>query len=278
LRYGSEMRRIRPRVILALLVGAAVSLSACSSSTANTHALVLKARLTALPAGTVSFGTDPTTHRIVATLDVYGLTLRSVHGAFLAEGTCAAPGAPIVSLPDLTADAYGVIKTQSTGTNTNALPAVAHFEITATGSSASGGTTPIACGDISTSTLTAAVHGQGGSTASGTLTMSYESGSLTIRLVATGLPPSTTHAFHIHFGSCEQQSGVLFNVGDVIADGAGTARYTTTLQGLKTAPPSTQWYADLHTGASSALEVGGNPSPAFQPLLCGDGGAVTSKS
>ena len=108
--------------------------------------------------------------------------------------------------------------------------------------------------------------------------MNYQSGSLAISLVATGLPPSTTHAFHIHFGSCEQQSGVLFNVGDVIADGAGTARYTTTLQGLKTAPPSTQWYADLHTGASSALEVGGNPSPAFQPLLCGDGSAVTSKS
>jgi hypothetical protein len=46
-----------------------------------------------------------------------------------------------------------------------------------------------------------------------------------------------THASHVHFGSCRQQSGVLYTVGDLMADGHGNVASTITVTGITTPPP-----------------------------------------
>jgi hypothetical protein len=104
------------------------------------------------------------------------------------------------------------------------------------------------------------------------VTLTYRGGGrLDVHVVASGLPASASHAVHIHFGSCRQQSGVLYTVGDIAADSGGAIDVTRTLTGLTLAPPPQGWYADMHLAPRSGLEVGGQPTLFFQPLLCGDG-------
>jgi CHRD domain len=84
-------------------------------------------------------------------------------------------------------------------------------------------------------------------TASGSVTVTAVSGSVTIALTVSGLPANSSHVSHVHLGSCEQKGGIAFALNQVVADGQGTAHATTTVS--QTYPPTNgTWYVVVHAG------------------------------
>ena len=57
---------------------------------------------------------------------------------------------------------------------------------------------------------------------------------------------------------------------DLVADASGDIHATRTVTGVKTPPPASGWYLNIHLGNSNQILAGGNPTLAFQPLLCAD--------
>lgn len=232
-----------------------------------------------MPAGTVTLSRDPNSRRITIDFDMYGLALRSTHAVVLRSGRCSSSGGRIVAMfPDVAADPYGALKGLVRSRNAvAAVPATSHLEIEL-GPAAEGAQTPgstrIACADIAGAHLATRLTlvPFAGQHPSGTVTLTYLGrGRVDIHIVVRGLAPGSVHAGHVHFGSCRQQSGVLFTLGNVSADAQGEVNSSTTLTGIPMPPSAHEWYADLHLAPVSGLEAKGQPTLLFQPLLCGDG-------
>ena len=105
---------------------------------------------------------------------------------------------------------------------------------------------------------------------SGGFTVTYDAAAqtLTVDVNARGFLPGTTHAAHIHQGSCQAQGGVVYMLPDLVADASGDIHATRTVTGVTTPPPATGWYLNIHLGDSNQILSGSNPTLAFQPLLC----------
>jgi hypothetical protein len=237
------------------------------------------AKLTPVPGGSATLSRDAASGIITVTFDLFGLALRSAHAVALRSGSCHSPGQrTIASFPDLTANTFGAMQGKVSATDSSAgVPAGSHLAIElapAAQARSAPGSAVIACADIGTAnpssplTLTAFT----GQSSSGTVTLTYfSSGRLNVHVVASGFTPDSKHAGHVHFGSCRQQSGVLYTLGDLTADTHGNIDATITLTGITAPPPVRGWYADLHLARASGLEAGGQPTLLFQPFLCGDG-------
>jgi hypothetical protein len=274
----SGVRSLVGATILFAAAGCAGSSSSVTPTTASPPVMGA-AILVPMPAGTATLSRDPRSGRITIAFAVYGMALRSTHAVLLGSGSCVSPGDRVVAVfPDLAVNAYGAMNGYLTSRNkVSTIPAGSHLEIKlapAAEAISAPGSTQIACADITKAnprtplTLTPFP----GQKPVGTVTLTYFSaGSLEIHIVARGLPPGTTHATYVHFGSCRQQSGVLYTVGDVTSDARGNVDVITTLRGITTPPPAQGWYADLHLVPVSGLEASGKPTLLFQPLLCGDG-------
>ena len=264
-----------------LLIGAALAVdSACGSVAVKpTPAPPATAvQLVPAPAGAVTLSWSSATHLVTADLDTYGFALNSQHALRLVAGSCDAPGATLASFPDIQTDGYGAFKGNLTSTaRVSGIEAASHVEVLLGDSkqdSAAPGSTPLACGAVNPSNLAAplTLNAPALTPASGTVSLSYASStkSVTVHVVAKGLVPSSAHAVHIHFGSCRQESGVLYSVGDVSSNGSGAVDATKTISGVSFAPPAHGWYADIHDGSTASLESGGQPTLLFAPILCGD--------
>jgi Cu/Zn superoxide dismutase len=84
-------------------------------------------------------------------------------------------------------------------------------------------------------------------TASGTVTLQVQSGSVTLELAITGLQPNSKHVSHIHLGSCQQRGSIAIGLNQVTADAQGNADTKTTI--TATYPPATgTWYVVVHAG------------------------------
>jgi hypothetical protein len=105
---------------------------------------------------------------------------------------------------------------------------------------------------------------------SGSFTVTYDAPArtLTVDISARGFVPGTAHAAHIHQGTCQAQGGVAYMLPDLVADASGDIHVTRTVTGVTTPPPATGWYLNIHLGDSNQILSGGNPTLAFQPLLC----------
>ncbi len=100
-------------------------------------------------------------------------------------------------------------------------------------------------------------------TATGTIKVSTLSGSMTVELNITGLPPASSHISHIHVGSCQSRGGVKFALNQVVADGQGDADTRTTV--TASFPPSGEhWYVVVHVGPDLSTTASANY------LLCGN--------
>jgi hypothetical protein len=100
------------------------------------------------------------------------------------------------------------------------------------------------------------------SPASGTITLTTGPGTLTVRLVITGLAAASSHVSHIHAGSCTANGGVVFALNQVVADGQGNADVTTRLDA--TYPPASgTYYIVVHVGPDLQ-----GPNASY--LLCGN--------
>jgi hypothetical protein len=232
-----------------------------------------------MPAGTAAISRNPASGVIMVAFDIYGMALRSTHAVILRSGSCQSPGdRTIAAFPDLTANTFGAMQGKLVAMDSaRSIPAGSHLAVElAPGAQARSapGSTVIACANVTTANpstplpLTAFA----GQKSSATDTLTYSSsGRLVVHVVASGLAPASKHASHVHYGSCRQQSGVLYTLGDLTADAHGNVDSTITLTGITTPPPPQGWYADLHLAPVSGLEVGGQATLLFQPLLCGDG-------
>jgi hypothetical protein len=110
-----------------------------------------------------------------------------------------------------------------------------------------------------------------GSQLAGSFTISYDAEvqTLTVDVSARGFAPGSSHAAHIHQGSCQQQGAVVYMLPDLVADASGDIHATRIITGVASAP-ATGWYLNIHLGNSNQILSNNKPTLAFQPLLCAD--------
>ena len=107
------------------------------------------------------------------------------------------------------------------------------------------------------------LNGVGTTTAKGSITVSAQSGSMTVELKITGLQPTSRHVSHVHIGSCAARGKILYALNPVIADGQGDADAKTTLRA--TYPPTSgHWYVVVHVGPDMTTSANSTY------LLCGN--------
>lgn len=285
LRMPSTIRGLRHnRGVIAWCAIIVISLSgSCAHSphprsSSSGKPRVVKITMTAMPRGTAVLHRDPNTGIFSVKVDVFGLTPRSSHQVTLRSGPCgSATGPNQVTFPDLKADPHGAFKGEFlAGARSPELRGPVHLDMQL-GSTKLATTSPgsslLACARFDASQL-GAVAPWKSSTAPNrptAVTISYEaSGVVQVHVLASGFVPSTKHAMHIHFGSCSQQSGVIYSVGDIHADVHGDIIKTITLTGTKTPLPAASLYVDIHTAPTDRLVSGSEAALGFQPLQCGN--------
>ncbi|WP_018180543.1 CHRD domain-containing protein [Jongsikchunia kroppenstedtii] len=275
--------------LLALAACSSSSSHSSSSSTSSAGAsppTIPTVQLTPAPTGTVSLKWDPTTQLVSATIDMSGFTPGGAHAMHIHPGTCAdQTKPPSVPFADITADSFGVIK-QTVESKTkvpDGIPDHSYLNIhlapmAQLGSPQDVSFTSISCADITPGSnhaapvqLTMMPSGRNGKSITGSTTLSYvpSSHQLTVGIKATGLPPNTVHAAHIHDGSCVQQGAVAYSLPDLKADASGNAAETTTIS-VSGPPPATGWYVNVHFGSMQQILQDGKPTMLFAPILCGD--------
>jgi len=288
------MKRYFQTLVLVTLVGALVlagcggggggTTSASATATATVGSMSSGvARLTHEPTGSADLSWDPSTKVLTVHITLTGLTPSSVptntHPAHIHAGTCATGGTAIHSLPNLMADAKGdVTKTVTIENVATGIPASGWFINVHNGS---GGdvynTMDIACADITNPnpnpSQAQSVHvdfhrGYGPSqNASGEATLAIHNGNqLVVTVTVTGLEPTSTHAVHIHTGSCQSQGGIVHGFPTdkyLKADGSGKATESVMFDNV-TSIPTSGWYVNVHRGTNMQSSID------FDPIACGD--------
>jgi hypothetical protein len=265
----------------------AVSVAGCnshplqsSSPNAPGAVAVMKATLSYRPSGTAALSWDRQSEKITAKLQMAGFTPGSAHALHIYRGGCATMGDVVVPFPDVTADGAGAINASVTSEQLapgGLLPGTALNVQLAAGAQLGGpgqlGFTPIACGDITaavaTATLAMAPVGQ---RPQGSANLTYDPGNktLTVATSASGLAPGSAHAQQIGLGTCEAQGAAKYPLNDLIALASGAAYQITVIQNVDQAPPPSGWYLNVHLGSSAEVLQDGQPTPYFQPIICGN--------
>ncbi len=238
-----------------------------------------------MPTGTARLSWDPTTKLITAAVDMHGFTPSSSHAMHIHPGTCAEQTQPpSVPFPDISADAGGAVTQSVVSQAPGSIPSGSYLNIHLAPNAQLGAPTdvsftPIACADIPAGTpptgpvtLKVQAPPQHGQIPRGTATLAYNSTNHTLRVevTASGLPPNSAHAAHIHAGSCVAQGAVVYPLPDLRANASGDASITTTIDNVNSAPPTTGWYVNVHRGPMSQILSGDSPTLLFAPILCGD--------
>ena len=204
---------------------------------------------------------------IDVSIAVSGLTPNSVHPAHIHTGTsCAANGAVLYPLPDLTADAQGRASASATIPATS-IPAQGWYVNVHQGPSLTGaGVTPISCGVVQQAAAAATLAPEAGSTARGIALLGPGTTSHTVVVRVTGLAPNSVHPAHIHLGAaCTANGPILYPLPDLRADASGVAWATTTITG--TAIPGLGsgpygYYLNVHRGPTMS-------GSGATPISCG---------
>ncbi len=251
--------------------GTATSTSAASSSTSAT------ATLKHAPNGTANITWDPASQGLTVKISLVGLAPSSTHPAHIHSGSCAKQGAVVYPLQNVVADAHGV------GSSTTVIKDVKTLQPTGwylnihngPGLSPADQFLPIVCSDLTFSNisptsslsvqvpLTAAPGSSASESASGTAHLTLSGSTLTVKLTLTGLQPGTSHAAHIHAGSCESQGAVVHPLNNVVADSSGNYNGTTTIKNVSSLPGS-GWYVNIHYSTDLSTQTG------FNPIACGN--------
>jgi hypothetical protein len=109
-----------------------------------------------------------------------------------------------------------------------------------------------------------------GNEPSGTVTLTWDQQTkyISAKITMVGLTPGSTHAMHIHQGSCDKQGDVLVPFLDVTADDAGRINNTV----LSAQPSDTGLAAGtlLNIHLAPANEMGNPGSPTYMPISCAD--------
>jgi len=186
-------------------------------------------------------------------LVVAKLTPGAFYAAHVHAGTCAAPGAAALTLPDIYANERGVAKlvtTLPTAAGANFLAAGFSVDVHA-GPSAS--TTPvITCGDVTPKVEKSAAKAflKGAGAEKGRAELVQKGSDVSVWIKLSGLTPGA-HALQLHAGTCAAPGAVAVSLGDVTAGPDGTV--FTKVTATSTSSVVGKGYSlDVHAGASAA--------------------------
>lgn len=110
-----------------------------------------------------------------------------------------------------------------------------------------GGSTPTASTPSPAPSATFTMSAMNGSGVSGTGAIYKQVGAFKVTVMLTGLVPNSSHASHVHVGSCEAQGAVAYALLVVVADSAGRATATSTVSEDYTLARA-GWYVNVHLG------------------------------
>ena len=99
-----------------------------------------------------------------------------------------------------------------------------------------------------------------GSTAKGLGYVKQKRKKATLSIALLGLAPGSTHALHIHKGSCAKQGAIAASFPDVTADASGSVLAKLTAAAKKNIARK-RYYVQAHTAASPSFGV---------PIACGN--------
>jgi Cu/Zn superoxide dismutase len=181
------------------------------------------------------------------------LTPGAFYAAHIHAGTCAAPGAVALALPDVYANEHGVAKLVTT------LPTAADANFLAGGFSVdvhagpSASPTPvITCGDVAPKVEKSAAkaHLKGAGAEKGRAELLQKGSDVSVWIKLSGLTPGA-HALQLHVGTCAAPGAVAVSLGDVTAGPDGTV--FTKVTATSTVPVVGKGYSlDVHAAASAA--------------------------
>jgi len=69
-----------------------------------------------------------------------------------------------------------------------------------------------------------------------------------VKIRVTGLAPSSSHAAHIHAGTCAADGAIVYPLNPVVADAKGDASSETTIANVQNGIPASGWYINIHNG------------------------------
>ncbi len=240
--------------------------------------LTASAVLKHMPQGSALLTWTPGNQTLNVNVHLYGLAPSSTHPTRLQSGSCSKQGPIVYTLNNVVADAHGVASVTTQIKNVkNGIPASGWYVNVHNGPGLSPADQflPIVCGDISNPAPTTtsleqittpliSAQGSGDSeSAHGSAHLQLAHNILTVTLVLSGLQPDSTHAAHIHAGSCQSQGAVVYPLDVVKADSSGNASETTTIPNVKTIAAS-GWYINVHQSTNLSAQTG------FDPIACGD--------
>lgn len=97
----------------------------------------------------------------------------------------------------------------------------------------------------------------------GTTEFTWESGTLNVKISLTGLAPNSSHAAHIHAGTCAVDGAVIYPLKPVVADAKGDGTSETSIPNVSNGIPAHGWYINVHNGLlMSSIE--------HRPISCGN--------
>ena len=254
----------------AALVGlaAASAIVACgsqASSSSSAPPQIASVRLDHVPDGVVALTWDTATKQVTASVDLYGAGPGESLMLLVRTGSCLAPGdATLVTFPQLTAGPGGALTTQVTSDAPVPGGVVEGSAIVVAPAGAATPDATLLCTDVPAAGATGPLrlYAPPQLKPAGTATLVYDASArtLTVRVTAIGLRPSTAYGAHLGRGSCRAQGAEVDGVGGVSADASGNASATASLSGVEQ-PPANGWYLAVDRPASG---------PGGGPLLCGD--------
>jgi hypothetical protein len=228
--------------------------------------------------GSAQLDWSPVSDSLTVTLYVSGLQANTVHPAHIHTGNCLSDGAIIYPLTNVVANAAGnaVSRTVISGVK-GGIPATGWYINVHVGPTIS---TPaqgaaVTCGNIANSntsvaaaqsvTTTLGVTPSPNQNAYGLTFLALKGSTLTVYTTVYHLVPGSSHAAHIHLGSCEYQTpgSVLYPLTTLTANDRGVARSVTTINGVG-AIPAAGWYVNIHGGTDLSTQTG------FDPIACGN--------
>jgi len=242
-----------------------------SSKASNSN--IASATLKRVPEGTATISWDPLSQGLTVKISLIGMAPSSTHPAYIHAGSCAKQGAVVDPLQNVVADAHGVGSSTTVIKKVTTLPASGWYITVHNGPGLAPADQflPIVCRDLTfthfspTKMLSVQVplNAAPGSSASGTAHLTLSGRTLTVKLTLSGLQPKSSHAAHIHIGSCASQGAVVYPLQNVVADATGNANETTTIKNVSSIP-SRNWFVNVHYGTNISTQTG------FNPIACGN--------
>jgi len=109
--------------------------------------------------------------------------------------------------------------------------------------------------------------------ANGTAVLRLNNGTLTVQFTAHGLVPNSSHAAHLHAGTCQQIGKIVYDLSPLQADSKGNVTKTMTFSHVSSIP-NNGLAAQVHYGTDLSKQE------SYNPIMCGNvvtGSAQTSQ-